>query len=300
MPRKPKRKAPASPAARGTSPEPYPSHASPSPAQCLAVRDALLGFHGFPEEFAPFRRLRLGGRSPEDCSSDSPPPPSPTVLDGIVTTLLSQNTTEAISRRAFASLKAAFPSWDQVVDEEGTRLEDAIRCGGLAATKAARIRAMLRGVRERRGKICLEYLRELSVDEVKRELSQFKGIGPKTGWCVPWVKQKTLLWICCKGGLVACVLMFYLQKDDFPVDTHVHRITKAMGWVPVTASREKAYIHLNNKIPDDLKFDLNCLIVTHGKLCQTCAKKMGGEKSKVPNAACPLASYYCVGEKLQQ
>ena len=68
----------------------------------------------------------------------------------------------------------------EVVDEEGTRLEDAIRCGGLAATKAARIRAMLRGVRERRGKICLEYLRELSVDEVKRELSQFKGIGPKT------------------------------------------------------------------------------------------------------------------------
>jgi endonuclease-3 len=67
-----------------------------------------------------------------------------------------------------------------VVDEEGTRLEDAIRCGGLAATKAARIRAMLRGVRERKGKICLEYLRELSVDEVKRELSQFKGIGPKT------------------------------------------------------------------------------------------------------------------------
>ena len=59
-------------------------------------------------------------------------------------------------------------------------LEDAILCGGLAATKAARIRAMLRGVREKRGAICLEYLRELSVDEVKKELSQFKGIGPKT------------------------------------------------------------------------------------------------------------------------
>ena len=67
-----------------------------------------------------------------------------------------------------------------MVDEEGKRLEDAIRCGGLAATKAARIRAMLRGIRDRRGDICLEYLRELPVDDVKRELSQFKGIGPKT------------------------------------------------------------------------------------------------------------------------
>ncbi|KAG0513646.1 hypothetical protein BDA96_10G120200 [Sorghum bicolor] len=278
MPRKLKRKAPASPARHDPSPEPYPSHASPSSAQCLAVRDALLAFHGFPEEFAPFRLLRLGGRSPN--RDPRPQPLSPTVLDGLVITLLSQNTTDAISRRAFASLKAAFPSWDQVVDEEGKRLEDAIRCGGLATTKAARIRAMLRDVRERRGKICLEYLRELSVDEVKKELSRFKGIGPKT---------------------VACVLMFYLQKDDFPVDTHVLRITKAMGWVPATASREKAYIHLNNKIPDDLKFDLNCLFVTHGKLCQSCTKKVVSDKSKNSNAACPLAGYCCIGEeKLQQ
>jgi endonuclease-3 len=105
MTRKPKRKLPATPA------RPYYGHASPTPAQCLAVRDSLLAFHGFPDEFAPFRLLRLG-LSPEDESD--PPTPRPTVLDGLVTTLLSQNTTDAISRRAFASLKAAFPSWDQV------------------------------------------------------------------------------------------------------------------------------------------------------------------------------------------
>ncbi|KAM0895965.1 hypothetical protein ACQ4PT_023488 [Festuca glaucescens] len=276
MTRKPKRKLPATPARPYSSLEPYYGHASPTPAQCLAVRDALLAFHGFPDEFAPFRLLRLG-LSPEDESD--PPNPRPTVLDGLVTTLLSQNTTDAISRRAFASLKAAFPSWDQVLDEEGNGLEDAIRCGGLAATKAARIRAMLRGVKEKRGVICLEYLRELSVDEVKRELSQFKGIGPKT---------------------VACVLMFYLQKDDFPVDTHVLRITKAIGWVPSIATREKAYIHLNNKIPDDLKFDLNCLFVTHGKLCQSCTIKLGAQKTKGANAVCPLASYCCSEEIIQE
>uniref|UniRef100_J3MCT2 HhH-GPD domain-containing protein n=2 Tax=Oryza brachyantha TaxID=4533 RepID=J3MCT2_ORYBR len=271
MTRKPGRKLPPPP-----SPEPYPEHPSPSPAQCLAVRDVLLAFHGFPEEFAPFRRLR---GSPEDTDDATPSPGAPAVLDGLVTTLLSQNTTDAISRRAFTSLKAAFPTWDQVVDEEGKRLEDAIRCGGLAATKAARIRAMLRGVRERRGRICLEYLRELSVEEVKTELSRFKGIGPKT---------------------VACVLMFYLQKDDFPVDTHVLRITKAIGWIPATASREKAYLHLNSKIPDDLKFDLNCLFVTHGKLCQSCAKKLGGKKAMGPNSVCPLTSYCCTEEKMTQ
>ncbi|BAS96972.1 Os06g0237900 [Oryza sativa Japonica Group] len=111
MTRKPKRKPP-------PSPEPYHDHPSPSPAQCLAVRDALLAFHGFPDEFAPFRRRRrrLGldtSPDPEE-DTDGDPSPPPTVLDGLVTTLLSQNTTDAISRRAFAALKAAFPTWDQV------------------------------------------------------------------------------------------------------------------------------------------------------------------------------------------
>lgn len=111
MTRKPRRKLPASPSRRDSPLEPYHGHAPPSAAQCLAVRDALLAFHGFPDEFAPFRLLRLG-LSPED--EGDQPAPRPTVLDGLVTTLLSQNTTDAISRRAFASLKAAFPSWDQV------------------------------------------------------------------------------------------------------------------------------------------------------------------------------------------
>ncbi|KAG6491625.1 hypothetical protein ZIOFF_046557 [Zingiber officinale] len=54
------------------------------------------------------------------------------------------------------------------------------RCGGLAVTKAASIKNILRALKEKRGEICLEYLRSLSVDEIKAELSKFKGIGPKT------------------------------------------------------------------------------------------------------------------------
>ncbi|XP_042468064.1 uncharacterized protein LOC122051155 [Zingiber officinale] len=55
------------------------------------------------------------------------------------------------------------------------------RCGGLVVTKAASLKNILRALKEKRGKICLEYLRSLSVDEIKAELSKFKGIGPKTG-----------------------------------------------------------------------------------------------------------------------
>lgn len=68
----------------------------------------------------------------------------------------------------------------KVLCAESKDVENVIRCGGLAPTKASCIKNVLRCLRERRGELCLEYLRDLSVDEVKAELSLFKGIGPKT------------------------------------------------------------------------------------------------------------------------
>lgn len=70
--------------------------------------------------------------------------------------------------------------WFKVFAAESKALENAIRCGGLAPTKAACIKNLLSCLLEKKGKLCLEYLRELSVDEIKAELSLFKGIGPKT------------------------------------------------------------------------------------------------------------------------
>lgn len=151
-------------------------------------------------------------------------------------------------------------------------MENAIRCGGLAPTKASCIKNVLRCLRERRGELCLEYLRDFSVDQVKAELSLFKGIGPKT---------------------VACVLMFNLQQDDFPVDTHIFEIAKTMGWVPAVADRNKSYLHLNQRIPNELKFDLNCLLYTHGKLCSKCSSKKGNNKQgkKCNDNPCPLLNF---------
>ncbi|XP_078175242.1 DNA glycosylase superfamily protein isoform X1 [Carex rostrata] len=260
MPRKPKSKTKTQAIAPSGSKDPYPQFDAPTPDQCLSVRDSLLSLHGFPKEFAEFRRIR-----------HEPGLQSESVLDGLVITLLSQNTTDSSSRKAFERLKSAFPTWNQVLDAESDVLEDAIRCGGLARTKAGRIKSILKTLKEKKGDFCLEYLRGLSIEVVKTELSQFKGIGPKTFL------------------QVACVLMFYLQKNDFPVDTHVFQITKGIGWIPTTASRETAYLHLNKRIPNELKFDLNCLFVTHGKLCRSC-KQQDNKTIDNSSALCPLVN----------
>jgi len=130
-------------------------------------------------------------------------------------------------------------------------------------------------------------------------------------------------WVMTSGyGLqVACVLMFHLQQDDFPVDTHVSmslsvsdkngchcrnqrmfpgnvlqiqilQIARTLGWVPEGADAKKSYLHLNRRIPNELKFDLNCLLFTHGKMCNGCSTKLGKhEKKDSIKKRCPLLNY---------
>ena len=77
---------------------------------------------------------------------------------------------------------------------------------------------------------------------------------------------------------ISCVLMFAMERAEFPVDTHLWHITKKLGWVPSTCSRESCYEHLNNRVPDEFKFALHVLLVDHGKVCKACSKG-GGRKS---------------------
>ncbi|XP_068642218.1 putative DNA glycosylase At3g47830 isoform X2 [Aristolochia californica] len=260
-----------------STPNPFPFHHHPTPEECQGVRDSLLAFHGFPQQFAKYQRNPHSSFVSASSSSvpcfvsdqvSAEPPNGETeqlvtslggqkesILDGLISTLLSQNTTDSNSSKAFVSFKSAFPTWEDVLAADSKCVENAIRCGGLAATKASCIKTILRSLLAKRGKICLEYLRDMSVNEIKAELCSFKGIGPKT--------------------------------DDFPVDTHVFRIAKGIGWVPVGADREKAYHHLNRRIPNELKFDLNCLLVTHGKACKKCSKE-----DDAPSNICPVSLYY--------
>lgn len=72
----------------------------------------------------------------------------------------------------------------------------------------------------------------------------------------------------------------------------VFEIAKAISWVPALADRNKTYLHLNKRIPNELKFDLNCLLYTHGKLCRRCTKKVDKQQTKESqDNPCPLLKY---------
>ena len=178
------------------------------------------------------------------------------ILDGVFSTMLSQNTTAANSTRAFGNFKKAVPDWNLVADDfDGYQqtIETAIHCGGLAQIKAANIIQICKTVYEETGSVSLEYLREKSNKDIKEDLLRHKGLGPKT---------------------VSCVLLFTLGRNEFPVDTHVYRIAKQNKWIPNSGmSRDAAYEYLNAVIPDHLKLELHCLLVQNGRECHRCAAR---------------------------
>lgn len=235
--------------------EPFPEFSRPSSAECALAVQILGDLHGTP----------------------TPGKQTMGVLDSLVRTILSQNTTDKNSRVAFLSLKEHFPTWREVYDAVGTgRVEASIKFGGLADIKARNIHVILDYLLTEHADKCenngqepsYEWLRKESDEFCKAELAQHKGVGPKT---------------------VSCVMMFNLMRPEFPVDTHVWHIAKKMNWAPQASSAETCYLHMNKRVPDDLKYPLHILLVEHGKRCTRCAKN--GKLQLPEEGTCPLINF---------
>ena len=172
------------------------------------------------------------------------PKPALPGIDELVATVLSQHTSDVNSERAFARLKAAFPTWEQVADAPAELVAGAIRCGGIADQKARRIKQILAAIEEREGRIDLGRLRDLDDAAAEAYLESLPGVGPKTA---------------------ACVLLFAMGRAAFPIDTHVHRIATRLGWIPANTTADKAHRLLAPRVPPDIRYDLHIAMVAHGR-----------------------------------
>ncbi len=165
-------------------------------------------------------------------------------LDELVLTVLSQNTHDRNRDRAFAALRRRFPDWNSVLAAAPGEIEETIRMGGLARIKARVIRDILRRIRSERGALSLDFLRRIPAAEARGYLERFKGVGQKT---------------------VCCVLLFSCGHPAFPVDTHVHRVTRRLGWVPERATPATSHVILARLIPSDRYFPAHVNLITLGR-----------------------------------
>ncbi|MGI8925031.1 MAG: endonuclease III domain-containing protein [Tepidiformaceae bacterium] len=206
--------------------------------------DGLMGLH--PREIMkPLARLY---GSPEHIPHGDP-------VAELVLTVLSQNTADTNSGRAFMRLLRAFPSWQAIAAAPVGDVIAAIQPGGLAQQKAPRIQAVLRAVRERSADGGLEFLREMPLEEARAWLRALPGVGPKTA---------------------ACVLLFALGRLAMPVDTHVERVAKRLALIPATLTAERAHTALEALVAPEDYYRFHMLLIKHGRrLCTARAPDCG-------------------------
>lgn len=180
-------------------------------------------------------------------------------MDELISCILSQSTTDTNRDRAFERLKSSYESWHAVRFAEIDELTDVIRPAGLANQKAPRIQAVLATIYDEAGEYSIDFLDELSIEEAKDWLVSLKGIGPKTA---------------------AIVLCFAYGRPAFPVDTHIFRVSKRIGFIPEKLSANDAHPVMEAIVPTDHYYQFHIQLIQHGR--DTChARKPACERCSI-------------------
>jgi endonuclease-3 len=194
------------------------------------------------------------------------------LLGLLVRTVLSQNTNDLNRDRAYAELRAKFPSWEGLRKGRQSEIERAIRKGGLARQKSKWLKEILERLKRERHSLDLSFLGQMPTDAAREYLLGFKGIGEKTA---------------------AILLLFGCGRNAFPVDTHVFRVTQRLGLLPAKAKVAKAHSILGAMVPAELAYEFHVNLIEHGrKICHA-------RKPECP--VCPLKDRckYCREETIK-
>lgn len=163
----------------------------------------------------------------------------------LVLTILSQNTADTNSFRAFTALRATYGSWAEVLAAPTDELVEVIRPGGLAPTKAPRIQAVLAEVHDATGSSWdLSFLGEWPLEQARQWLIDLPGIGRKTA---------------------AIVLLFGFGRPALPVDTHVHRVALRLGLIPPRTDVGHAHNLLESALQPDEMYPFHVELIRHGR-----------------------------------
>lgn len=168
-------------------------------------------------------------------------------VETLVLTILSQNTTDTNRDRAYGSLLDRFGRIDAVAQAEEDEIADAIRVGGLQQQKARSIREALRRILAERGALSIGFLAEMDLDGALTWLLSLSGVGKKT------------------AGIV---LLFSFGVPYFPVDTHIRRVLRRVGWI---RGNEEPHDRANAILPKDpdLMANLHLQLIRLGRtLCR--------------------------------
>jgi endonuclease-3 len=167
----------------------------------------------------------------------------------IIATILSQNTNDNNSFKAFQKLKAKYKSWEELLKVRRTTIEKEIRVAGLGFQKSTAIKNFVKEIYTEKNEISLKHIEAMDNISAITELTKYKGVGVKTA---------------------SCVLLFAEGRNVCPVDTHVHRTVNRIGIVK-GSTPDKTFHKLNEKFPKEIAHQFHTNLIRLGR--EVCTPK---------------------------
>lgn len=171
--------------------------------------------------------------------------PATDIIDELILTILSANTNDVNSGRAFDQLKARFgENWDDVRTAPLDAIKEAIRVAGMYNQKAPNIVATLEQLQHEHGSYDLQFLGDMPVAQAIAYLTTLPGVGHKTA---------------------SIVMLFCFNHGAFPVDTHIQRISQRLGMGGRNASPIQYKKIWEALMPPETYYALHINFIQHGR-----------------------------------
>jgi len=161
----------------------------------------------------------------------------------LVSTVLSQNTNWRNTKTAYECLTSKFRTPRQIAGADEREIQKLIRPAGLHRIKSKRLRELARAICERYGGNIGHVLKK-PLAEARQELLSLPGVGYKTA---------------------DVVLAFSAGRDVLPVDTHIFRISKRLGFAAPKDNHEKVRIKIEALVPVGRRGEAHMLLIQHGR-----------------------------------
>jgi endonuclease III len=185
-------------------------------------------------------------------------------FETLVVTIISQNTADTNTERAYEKFSKKFKITPQVLaSAKLCDIEDCICVAGLYQAKARAIQTASKIVLEKFGGT-LNPILALPIEEARRTLMDMPGVGPKTA---------------------DVVLMFSAGKPTIPVDTHVNRVSKRLGLAPQKGEYEAVRHSLQGLFQPKDYASVHMLLIAHGR--KTCKAQKPLCEACIVSSVCP-------------
>lgn len=176
-------------------------------------------------------------------------------LDELFFILVSLKTSHRTYEDIYDALVEEFRPWKKLLDSDVEEVERVVRSGGLGSIKARSFVGIAGKLKEDFGDVSLDALREMETDRAEEYLRTLPGVGVKTA---------------------RCVLMYSLDRDVTPVDTHTYRVGVRLGVIDHKSAASRAHGDFDEVVPEGLAYATHTNFVAHGR-----------EVCKDPTPDCP-------------